>query len=143
MNNIHDNDGFMQDKQGSTAETAFEEKADSRRDRFFSTVGFGIVSTMYHHTALMTEILSEMKDPRPIIVTERTDTDYRYTVPPTTVNRITAFRHSTVNRPYLNRPYLNRPYLNRTYLHRPLLEPTYCEPTYNEQSKYVVCRTTY
>ena len=101
MNNIHENDGFMQDKQGSTAETAFEEKADSRRDRFFSTVGFGIVSTMYHHTALMTEILSEMKDPRPIIVTERTDTDYRYTVPRTTVNRITAFRRSTVNQLYL------------------------------------------
>jgi hypothetical protein len=88
MNNIHENDGFMQDKQGSTAEIAFEEKADSRRDRIFSTVGFGIVSTMYHHTALMTEILSEMKDPRPIIVTERTDTDYRFTVPSTTVNRI-------------------------------------------------------
>ena len=103
MNNLHGNDGFMQDKQGCAAETVFEEKADSRRDRFFSTVGFGIVSTMYHHTALMTEILSEMKEPRPtIIVTERTDTDYRYTVNRPTVNRLTAFR------PYLNRPTVNQ-----------------------------------
>jgi hypothetical protein len=81
MKNIPGNDGFVQDKQGSTAYTAFEVTADSGRDRYFSTVGFGIVSTMYHHAALMTEILSEMK---PIIVTERTNTDYRYTVPPTT-----------------------------------------------------------
>ena len=98
MNDIPGNDGFMQGKQGSTAETAVEVKADSRRDRFFSTVGFGIVSTVYHHTALTTKILSEMKDPRPIIATERTDTDYQYTVPPTTVNRLTASR-PTVNRP--------------------------------------------
>ena len=63
----------MEDKQGSTVETAFEEKEDSRRDRFFSSVGFGIVSTMYHHTAL-----SEMKDPTPIIVTQRTDTNHPY-----------------------------------------------------------------
>ncbi len=46
MNNVPGNDGFMQEKQGSTAETAFEVKADLRRDRFFPTVGFGIVSTM-------------------------------------------------------------------------------------------------
>ena len=52
MNNVPGNDGFMQEKQGSTVETAFEVKADSRRDRFFSTVGFGIVSTMYDHTAM-------------------------------------------------------------------------------------------
>ena len=117
MNNVPGNDGFMQEKQGSTVETAFEVKADLRRDRFFSTVGFGIVSTMYDYTALMTEILSEMKDPRPIIVTERTDTDYRYTVPPTTVNRLTASR-PTVNRPYLNRPTVNRPTVNRLTVNR-------------------------
>jgi hypothetical protein len=131
MNNVPGNDGFMQEKQGSTVETEFEVKAESRRDRFFSTVGFGIVSTMYHHTALMTEILSEMKDPRPIIVTERTDTDYRYTVPPTTVNRLTASR-PTVNRPTVNRPYLNRPTVNRPYLNRPTVNP----PTVNRPTVY-------
>jgi hypothetical protein len=67
MNNVPGNDGFMQEKQGSTVETAFEVKADSRCDRFFSTVGFGIVSTMYHRTALMTDTLRD----------ERPKTDYR------------------------------------------------------------------
>ena len=124
MNNVPGNDGFMQEKQGNTVETAFEVKADLRRDRFFSTVGFGIVSTMYDYTALMTEILSEMKDPRPIIVTERTDTDYRYTVPPTTVNRLTASR-PTVNRPTLNRPTAN--------LHT-IIQPTVCRSSINQST---------
>jgi hypothetical protein len=35
MNKVPGNDGLMQEKQGSTAETALEVKADSRRDRFF------------------------------------------------------------------------------------------------------------
>ncbi len=97
MSNMHGNDAFATGKQGSALDTAFEVMADSQRDRYFSTVGFGIVSTMHHPAALMPQKLAEMKDPRPIIVMERADTEYRYTVnpPATTQNRPAT----TQNRP--------------------------------------------
>ncbi len=139
----------MQDKQGGTAETALEVKADSRRDQFFSTVGFGIVSTMYCHTALMTEILSEMKHPRPIIVPKRSDTDNRYTVPPTTVKRLTASQ-PTVNRPTENRPTMNQPTMNQPTVNQPTVyrlsinQSTVNQPTVNRTTddRTTVYRTT-
>ena len=73
MSNMHGNDAFVTGKQGSALDTAFEVMADSQRDRYFSTVGFGIVSTMHHPAALMPQKLAEMKDPRPIIVMERAE----------------------------------------------------------------------
>jgi hypothetical protein len=48
MNNIPGNDDFMQDKQGSTSETAFEVKADSRRDRFYRGIRYCFYDVPLH-----------------------------------------------------------------------------------------------
>ena len=84
---------------------------------------------------------SEMKDPRPIIVTERTDTDYRYTVPPTTANRLTASR-PIVNRPTMNQPTVNRPTVYHTSIKQSTVNqhtvnrPTVYQPTVNWPTIY-------
>jgi hypothetical protein len=119
MNTLHGNDGVVTGKQGSASDTALEVKTDSHRDQFFPIVGLGIVSTMRRRIALMTKILSEMKDPRPFIVTECTDTDYRYTVTLATVHRPPEnrpplnYRYSTIKCPFLKQPTVNRPSANR------------------------------
>jgi hypothetical protein len=66
MNNIPGNDGFVQDKQGSTADTAFEVKTDSRRDRFF-----------YRGIRYCFDVPPHCFDDRNTLRDERPKTDYR------------------------------------------------------------------
>ena len=135
--NMPGNDGFVQGKKESKANTTFEAKTHSRSDRLFSTVGFGIVSTMYNPAALITAKFSEMKDPRPIIETERTDTAYRYTATPSTVNQPTAYRlpvnQPTVNQPTVHQPTVHQPTANQPTVHQPTVnQPTVNQPTVNQ-----------
>jgi hypothetical protein len=119
MSDLHGNYGVVTGKQGSAHDKALEAQTDSQRDRIFPIVGFGIVSTMRCRIALMTKTLSEMKDPRPFIVTECTDTDYRFTVTLATVHRPPEnrpplnYRYSTIKCPFLKRPTVIRPSANR------------------------------
>jgi hypothetical protein len=119
MSDMHGNNGVVTGKQGSARDKALEAQTDSQRDRIFLIVGLDIVSTMRCRIALMTKTLSEMKDPRPFIVTECTDTDYRYTVTLATVHQPPEnrppliYRYSTIKCPFLKRPTVHRPSANR------------------------------